>query len=78
VKDIDFCFRDDCEYCASAFGPSFGHDARAKAAPGTGLTYDGHFGRRLPMTAFEELSLNETRGKYNHLLLQRQCSYFVF
>lgn len=29
-----------------------------------GLPYGEWLGRRLPMTAFEELSLNETRGNY--------------
>ena len=47
-------------------GPSFDMAFSAKAA----RIYNDQIGRRLPMTAFQELVLNETRGKRSkHILL---------
>ena len=53
-------------------GPSFDMAFSAKAA----RIYNDQIGRRLPMTAFQELVLNETRGKCSkHILCAKYFDY---
>jgi len=50
--------------CAAGKAPSFDGEHFS----GRTISYGAELGRRLPMTAFEELLLNETRGKRSILV----------